>query len=73
MVARFVIELHRGIYRLRDPTDRDVREQFILADTPRQGGLRSRYRLRKQTVEPVFGVISFVWIFQSTGLRILTT
>jgi len=23
----------------------------------RQGGLRSRYRLRKQTVEPVFGVI----------------
>jgi hypothetical protein len=24
-------------------------------------------------VEPVFGVISFVWIFQNTGLRTLTT
>jgi transposase len=30
----------------------------------RQGGLRSRYRLRKQTVEPVFGVIK-----QARGFR----
>jgi len=43
------------------------------ANSLARGGLRSRYRLRKQTVEPVFGVISFVWIFQNTGLRILTT
>ena len=38
----------------------------------RRGGWRSRYRLRKQTVEPVFGLIKHARGFRQLLLRGLT-
>jgi len=52
-----------------DSVDGDVREiSHVLADTGYMSE-RQRYRLRKQTVEPVFGIIKHVMGFRQFHLR----